>query len=125
MESCNGHWMPTEVSLDKDYAELNAKKLVGEKEVYQIPSNQRKVICGLLVNHIYLRQAAPNIVWLNLYRMLENPEGRQYLLRQITSLVSISLTAFAAAATLGFSSSSRSSHESNELVILNFLYWVS
>ncbi len=83
LESCNGHWMPTEVSLDKDYAELNAKKLVGEKEVYQIPSNQRKVICDLLVNHIYLRQAAPNIVWLNLYRMLENPEGRQYLLRQI------------------------------------------
>lgn len=87
LESCNAHWMPPEIPLEKDKAELEERKVKpGEpptgKEPFVIGANHRKMVCDLLVNHYYIKLAVPNQTWLNLYRMVENPEGRQYLLRQ-------------------------------------------
>lgn len=82
LESCAAHWMPAEVPLEKDLAELNEVQLVNGKERLVVGANERKILCNLLVNHIYMRRALPNMTWLNLYRLVENPECRQYLLRQ-------------------------------------------
>ena len=82
LESCNAHWMPTEISLEKDLAELEEKHVVKGKEVGVVPTNDLKILNNMLVNHNYMKRAVPNMAWLNLYRLLENPEGRQYLLRQ-------------------------------------------
>ena len=83
LESCGAHWMPQEVRMEKDIAELNEVHMVNGKERFVVGTNDRKILCNLLVNHIYMKQAVPNMAWLNLYRLMENPEGRQYLLRQV------------------------------------------
>ena len=74
--------MPTEISLEKDLAELEEKHVVKGKEVGVVPTNDLKILNNMLVNHNYMKRSVPNMAWLNLYRLLENPEGRQYLLRQ-------------------------------------------
>ena len=71
LECCTANWMPMEVHLEKDLAELE-----------ELSVNSLKLVTDLINNHQYMRFAVPNIAWLNLYRMLENPEARQYLLRQ-------------------------------------------
>ena len=71
LESCTANWMPMEVHLEKDLVELE-----------ELSVNSLKLVTDLINNHQYMRFAVPNIAWLNLYRMLENPEARQYLLRQ-------------------------------------------
>ena len=83
LESCASHWMPAEVSLEKDRIELKETTVVKGKTVYVTTANERKVLCNMLVNHIFMKRAVPNMAWLNLYRLMENPEGRQYLLRQV------------------------------------------
>lgn len=83
LESCGDHWMPQEVRMENDLAELNEVQMVNGKERFVVGTNDRKILCNLIVNHLYMKQAAPNMTWLNLYRLMENPEGRQYLLRQV------------------------------------------
>lgn len=83
LESCGDHWMPQEVRMENDLAELKEVHLVNGKERFVVGTNDRKILCNFIVNHLYMKQAVPNMAWLNLYRLMENPEGRQYLLRQV------------------------------------------
>lgn len=69
--SCEQHWMPTEVDMTKDkddFAEMN-------------PSH-KAIILRAWYNHHYQNLLLPISSVLNYYRLITNPECRQYILRQ-------------------------------------------
>lgn len=69
--SCNNHWMPAEMRLENSKSAYNATN----------DSNKKLMALG---HFTFLSRCNlfPESVLLNLYRMMTNPECRQYLLRQ-------------------------------------------
>lgn len=72
LTSCENHWMPAEIGIEKAAAELAS---IGK-------GTPRKMIARLYYNYQYRNCVfAPGIL-LSIYRHITNPECRQYLLRQ-------------------------------------------
>lgn len=71
LTSCEHHWMPGELTLDNaknDYLKLN--------------NDAKTILARAYLTHLSRKKLMPESVLLNIYRMLTNPECRQYLLRQ-------------------------------------------
>lgn len=71
LTSCEHHWMPAEMALDRcvdDYKKL--------------PVDIKKLVARAYMSHLSRKRMFPESVLLNIYRMISNPECRQYLLRQ-------------------------------------------
>lgn len=71
LTSCEHHWMPGELTLDNakaDYLKLN--------------DDAKMILARAYLTHLSRKKLMPESVLLNIYRMLTNPECRQYLLRQ-------------------------------------------
>lgn len=69
--SCEHHWMPPEMSLDR---------CVGDYR--NLPSIIHKLMSRAYMTYLYNDKLMPEGVLLNVYRLVTNPECRQYLLRQ-------------------------------------------
>lgn len=79
LTSCGNHWMPAEMELDRctdQYANL--------------PSNIKKIVARAYMSFLSRKRLFPESVLMNIYRMLSNPECRQYLLRQGMESVTVS-----------------------------------
>lgn len=71
LTSCEHHWMPGELSLD------NAKD-----DYLKLSNDAKLILARAYLTHLSRKKLMPESVLLNIYRMLTNPECRQYLLRQ-------------------------------------------
>lgn len=72
LTSCESHWMPAEQGIEKAVQDL-------EQIARGTP---RKFIARYYFNYLQRMKAFPPEVLLNIYRLITNPECRQYLLRQ-------------------------------------------
>lgn len=70
LTSCDKHWMPTEINWLND-----------EKTYLTLPVSAKKVIMRSVQNYIYTKHTYPNDLLMNMYRLITNPECRQYILR--------------------------------------------
>lgn len=70
--SCENHWMPAEIGIEKAAEEL---KTIGK-------GTPRKFIARFYFNYMHRNHLFSGSVLLNCYRLITNPECRQYLLRQ-------------------------------------------
>ena len=71
LTSCDKHWMPAEMDLTADIEEFKHLK----------PS-QKSILLRAWYNHEYQQLFVPTSSVLNCYRLITNPECRQYILRQ-------------------------------------------
>lgn len=72
LTSCENHWMPAEIGLEKAVAAFeNIKK-----------GTPRIMLAKFYISYQYRQHAFNNTVLLNIYRITTNPECRQYLLRE-------------------------------------------
>lgn len=78
LTSCERHWMPGETTLYRCKEEWKA-----------LDDNFKLLLARTHLTHLSRKQLFPESVLLNMYRMLENPECRQYLLRQSMEAVTI------------------------------------
>lgn len=77
--SCEHHWMPPEMSLDR------------MKDSYlHLPTEVKSLVARAYMTYLQNDKLMPESVLLNIYRLVTNPECRQYLLRQ--SMESILVT---------------------------------
>ena len=74
IQGCSNHWMPNEISMQRDIEQWNASNVLTPQERHMLKRN-----FGFFSTAESL--AANNIV-LGTYRLITNPECRQYLLRQ-------------------------------------------
>ena len=74
MHACANNWMPTEISMQRDIEQWNGARELSAEERHMLKRN-----FGFFATAESL--AANNIV-LGTYRLITNPECRQYLLRQ-------------------------------------------
>lgn len=73
LTSTEHHWMPAEMLLSNAQAELKAN----------IPQGTpRKLLIRLYRSYQYRQTMFPDVMLLNCYRLITNPECRQYILRQ-------------------------------------------
>lgn len=68
LTSCECHWMPAELGMEKDDAILNMK--------------QHKFLSRFYNNYMFRIRDFSSEILLNIYRQITNPECRQYILRQ-------------------------------------------
>ncbi len=68
LTSCECHWMPAELGMEKDDAILNVK--------------QHKFLSRFYNNYMFRIRDFSSEILLNIYRQITNPECRQYILRQ-------------------------------------------
>ena len=79
LTSCENHWMPGELGLDKAAAEFNQIK----------KGTSRKLMVRWYANYKYREAMFNGEALLNIYRLVTNPECRQYILRQAFELCTI------------------------------------
>lgn len=70
LTSCDKHWMPTEINWLND-----------EQKFKTLKASEKKVIMRTVVNYMYSKYVYPNDLLMNIYRLITNPECRQYILR--------------------------------------------
>lgn len=70
LTSCNKHWMPTEINWLND-----------EQKFKTLKSSEKKIIMRTVINYMYSKYVYPNDLLMNIYRLITNPECRQYILR--------------------------------------------
>lgn len=70
LSSCDKHWMPTEINWLND-----------EQKFKTLKASEKKVIMRTVVNYMYSKYVYPNDLLMNIYRLITNPECRQYILR--------------------------------------------
>ena len=71
---CANHWMPNEISMQRDIEQWNAPNIITEDERLMLKRN-----FGYFAT---AESLAANNILLGTYRLITNPECRQYLLRQ-------------------------------------------
>ena len=74
LDGCANHWMPTEVSMQRDIEQWKDPKAFTEDE--------RHVVKRVLGFFATAESLVGNNLVLAIYRVVDNPECRQYLLRQ-------------------------------------------
>ncbi len=74
LDGCANHWMPTEVSMQRDIEQWKNPSFFTEDE--------RHVIKRVLGFFSTAETLVGNNIVLSIYKMVDNPECRQYLLRQ-------------------------------------------
>jgi len=74
LDGCSNHWMPTEISMQRDIEQWKDSKAFSQDE--------RHVIRRLLGFFATAETLVGNNLVLAIYRYVDNPECRQYLLRQ-------------------------------------------
>jgi ribonucleoside-diphosphate reductase beta chain len=74
LDGCANHWMPTEVSMQRDIEQWKNPKFFTDDE--------RHVIKRVLGFFSTAETLVGNNIVLSIYKMVDNPECRQYLLRQ-------------------------------------------
>lgn len=74
LDSCANHWMPQEISMTADIALWKSKN--------KLSDNERKIIMRSLGYFSTADSLVANNLVLAVYRLITNPECRQYLLRQ-------------------------------------------
>ena len=74
VDGCANHWMPNEVNMQKDIEQWNKPGFFTEDEIKAIKRN-----FGFFAT---AESLAANNISLGTYRLITNPECRQYLLRQ-------------------------------------------
>jgi len=74
LDGCANHWMPTEVSMQRDIEQWKNPTLFTDDE--------RHVIKRVLGFFSTAETLVGNNIVLSIYKMVDNPECRQYLLRQ-------------------------------------------
>ncbi|MCA9406747.1 MAG: ribonucleotide-diphosphate reductase subunit beta [Candidatus Omnitrophica bacterium] len=74
LDGCANHWMPTEVSMQRDIEQWKDKKAFTDEE--------RHVVKRVLGFFATAETLIGNNLVLAIYRIIDNPECRQYLLRQ-------------------------------------------
>lgn len=79
LTSCECHWMPAELGMEKDLARFKAAADI----------NQHKFLARFYVNYMFRIRDFSSEILLNIYRMITNPECRQYILRQAFENVAI------------------------------------
>lgn len=72
LTSCENHWMPAEIGMEKAFEELALVKR----------GTPRKMMIRFYFNYLQRNHAYGSDVLLNCYRIITNPECRQYILRQ-------------------------------------------
>lgn len=72
LTSCENHWMPGELSLEN--AKVDIDNIV--------KGTPKKMLVRFFINYIYRLRDFSDAMLLNCYRMITNPEARQYILRQ-------------------------------------------
>lgn len=72
LTSCENHWMPAEMGLERSAAELNASN----------DETARRLVARLYFHYMYRKHGFSEEVLLNCYRIITNPEARQYILRE-------------------------------------------
>lgn len=80
LTSCEHHWMPAEIELHHCKADY----------VDGMPEDGKKLMARAYMSHLSRKRLFPESVLMNIYRMLTNPECRQYLLRQGMESVTVS-----------------------------------
>lgn len=80
LTSCEHHWMPAELELYHAKADY----------VNNMPEDGKKLMARAYMSHLSRKRLFPESVLMNIYRMLTNPECRQYLLRQGMESVTVS-----------------------------------
>ena len=76
LTSCDNHWMPAEVDLSKDALDWKT-----------LPTSIKSIVLRAWYNHEYQQLLFPVSSVLNCYRIITNPECRQYILRQSFEIV--------------------------------------
>ncbi len=71
LNSCANHWMPAEMSLERSKAAWD-----------RIGDDSKRLMARAYFTHLSRCNLFPESVLLNLYRLMTNPECRQYMLRQ-------------------------------------------
>lgn len=86
LTSCECHWMPAELGMEKDLAGLKAKQDV----------NQHKFLSRFYNSYMFRIRDFNSEILLNIYRQITNPECRQYILRQAfeNAVISHAMTDF-------------------------------
>ena len=74
LDACANNWMPTEVSMQRDIEQWKNEKAFTPEERHVIKRN-----LGFFST---AESLVGNNIVLSIYRMVDNPECRQYLLRQ-------------------------------------------
>ncbi len=74
LKGCKNHWMPDEISMQKDIEQWNSKDALTPQERHMLKRN-----FGFFAT---AESLAANNILLGTYRLITNPECRQYLLRQ-------------------------------------------
>jgi ribonucleoside-diphosphate reductase beta chain len=74
LDACANHWMPTEVSMQRDIEQWKNKDI--------FTPDERHVIKRNLGFFSTAETLVGNNIVLSIYKMVDNPECRQYLLRQ-------------------------------------------
>ncbi len=74
LAACNNHWMPQEINMNADVALWNSKDGLSEEE--------RRIVKRSLGFFSTADSLVANNLVLAIYRLITNPECRQYLLRQ-------------------------------------------
>lgn len=74
LDGCSNHWMPQEVSMTQDIALWKSKDGLTDAE--------RRVVMRCLGYFSTADSLVANNIVLGVYRLITNPEARQYLLRQ-------------------------------------------
>ena len=74
MDGCANHWMPHEISMQKDIEQWKDKSCLSDDERHMLKRN-----FGFFST---AESLAANNILLGTYRLITNPECRQYLLRQ-------------------------------------------
>lgn len=72
LTSCEHHWMPGEVELDRCVKEYHGR----------LPDGIKHLLARAYMLYLSRKRLFPESVLMNIYRLLSNPECRQYLLRQ-------------------------------------------
>lgn len=72
LTSCECHWMPAELGMEKDVGTFRANKNI----------NQYKFLSRFYNAYMFRIRDFSSEILLNIYRQITNPECRQYILRQ-------------------------------------------
>lgn len=72
LTSCDHHWMPMELGLEKDAGQLASRP---DAKIHYF-------LTRFYINYKYRMMSFNNMTLLNCYRIITNPECRQYILRQ-------------------------------------------